>query len=118
MPFDDHGRMWQDRRSWTQATYMMDRNLMWISWEERKEMENASEYYEDLARVIHYRSTDTAKTMWDERIVMISQKNEAAIAAYGSVAAWERYAQVSIQVRYGDIRVSMVAGEMVYSTPK
>jgi hypothetical protein len=118
MPFDEQGRMWQNRRFWTQATYVMDRNLMGLSLEEREEMKNASEYYGDLARCIHYRSADTAKTLWDERIMIISQKNEAAIAAYGSVAAWERYAQTSVQVRYGDIRVSIVAGEMVYSTPK
>jgi hypothetical protein len=35
--YDEHGRMWQNRRFWTQATYVVDRNLMWLSWEERKE---------------------------------------------------------------------------------
>jgi hypothetical protein len=115
MPFDEQGRMWQNRRFWTQATYVMDRNLMGLSLEEREEMKNASEYYGDLARCIHYRSADTAKTLWDERIIMIPLKNEASDM---DTATWERHAQTSVQVRYGDIRVSIVAGEMVYSTPK
>jgi hypothetical protein len=115
VPFDEQGRMWQNRRFWTQATYVMDRNLMGLSWEEREEMENASEYYGDLARCIHYRSTNTEKTLWDERIIMIPLKNEASDM---DTATWERHAQTSVQVRYGDIRVSIVAGEMVYSTPK
>lgn len=118
MAYDEHGRMWQERPFWTQATYVVDRNLTGLSWEERKEVENASEYYGDLVRYIHYRSTNVEKTLWDERIAMISLKNEAAITAYGSVEAWERYAKVSVQVRYGDIRVSIIAGAVSYSTPR
>jgi hypothetical protein len=114
--YDEHGRMWVERPFWTQATYVVDRNLMGLSWEERKEAENASEHYGDLARFTHYRSADTAKTFWDERIIMIPLKNEAADAM--DTATWTRYAQTSIQVRYGDIRVSIIAGEMAYSTPR
>jgi hypothetical protein len=114
--YDEHGRMWVERPFWTQATYVVDRNLTGLSWEERKEMENASEHYGDLARFTHYRSIDTVKTFWDERIIMIPLKNEASDAM--GTATWARYAQVSIQVRYGDIRVSVIAGQMAYSTPR
>lgn len=108
--WDAHGRMWvRTNNLYKFSLYVVDLNLIGLSADERRRMEETPEYAPCPEEIRHYRSVDVTKTLWDERQIRGQAPGPKII---------DRWAQQVVLERYGDIRLSMVAGETNYSTPR